>query len=335
MCCLTEIEKDGPPYMSTEATAIHGTTVSAVRPGGQDRVKDPARDNHPASNWKGSTGQGRAVGVFRSIRRVCSPAHWLSAVLLGAVLACPASAQETWGPFDRTPVDPIEQGKIDAVNDPAEDINREIFRFNKFLDDNILKPAARAYIDGFSPEVRKGIHNFVTNAGEPLVFANDVLQGNAGRAWNTTQRFAINSTAGVAGFVDVAGSWGREYHYADLGQTFGVWGMGPGPIVQIPFLGPSNLRDSFGLATTSAGFFVLPGTAGNIISYSETGVTVVDDVGYRASLLPNTDALEKNSKDLYESIRLIKAQWRAKLVEDGKAGFVSREAAINAETLGH
>jgi len=270
--------------------------------------------------------------IFRPTRRVLSPAHWIWAGLLGSVLACPACAQENWNPFSRAPRDPIEQGRVDSANDPAEAINRSIFKANKFFDDIILKPVARAYVERVSPEVRQGIHNFINNVGEPVVFANDVLQGNVERAWNTTQRFAVNTTIGVVGFVDVADKWGRPHHYADLGQTLGVWGIAPGPAVQIPILGPSDLRDAFGLATTSlAGTLALQGTIGNVVSYTQLGATGMDDIDYRSKLLPNTDALEKTSKDLYASIRLIKAQLRAQLVEEGKAGRVSRDGGNIAD----
>jgi phospholipid-binding lipoprotein MlaA len=248
----------------------------------------------------------------------------------------PSCAQEAWNPISRAPRDPIEQGRIDSANDPAEAINREIFKANKFFDDIILKPVARAYVAGVSPELRQGIHNFTNNVGEPVVFANDVLQGNVERAWNTTQRFAVNTTIGIVGFVDVADTWGRPHHYADLGQTFGVWGIASGPAVQVPILGPSDLRDALGLATTSlAGTFALQGMIGSAISYTQLGATGMDDIDYRSKLLPNTDALEKTSKDLYASIRLIKAQLRAKLVEEGKAGRVSRDEGSSAEAAHH
>ena len=273
----------------------------------------------------------------RSSRRVARHLlSWICAGLFASIVACPAGAQEAWSPFSRAPRDPIEQGRIDSANDPAEAINRDIFKANKLFDDIILKPVARAYVERVSPEMRQGIHNLTNNVGEPVVFANDVLQGNVGRAWNTTQRFAVNTTIGTLGFVDVADTWGRPHHYADLGQTLAVWGIAAGPAVQIPILGPSNLRDAFGLATTSlAGSFALQGTAGSIVSYTEFGATGVDDIDYRSKLLPNTDALEKNSKDLYASLRLIKARLRAKLVEEGKAGRVSRDEGSNAEAARH
>jgi phospholipid-binding lipoprotein MlaA len=275
------------------------------------------------------TWRARPPSSRRVARRVLS---WICAGLFVSILACPAGAQEAWSPFSRAPRDPIEQGRIDSANDPVEAINRDIFKANKLFDDIILKPVARAYVERVSPAMRQGIHNLTNNVGEPVVFANDVLQGNVGRAWNTTQRFAVNTTIGIVGFVDVADTRGRPHHYADLGQTFGVWGVPPGPAVQIPILGPSNLRDAFGLATTSlGGAFALQGTIGSVVSYTQLGATAVDDIDYRSKLLPNTDALENNSKDLYASIRLVKAQLRAKLVEEGKAGRVSSDEGSSAE----
>lgn len=264
----------------------------------------------------------RAIRKVRLHAFIC---RWICAGLPGLILTCPAYAQGAWYPFNREPRDPIEQGKIDSANDPAEAINREIFKGNKFFDDNVIKPIARAYIEHVPEDLRKGIHNFTNNVGEPIVFANDVLQGNAARALNTTQRFVINTTVGAVGLVDVADTWGRPHHDADLGQTFGVWGVAPGPAVQIPILGPSNLRDAVGLAATSLAVPLgAPGAVGDGVSYGLLGSTAMDTLDYRSKLLPNTDALEKTSQDLYASTRLIKAQLRAKLVEEGKAGQVSR-----------
>jgi phospholipid-binding lipoprotein MlaA len=278
------------------------------------------------------TRRARSWLLRRGGRSVLSLAYWICAGWLVLVVACPAYAQEPWSPFSRAPRDPIEQGRIDSANDPAEAINREIFKANKFLDDIILKPVARAYVEDVPAQLRQGIHNFTNNIGEPVVFANDVLQGNVERAWNTTQRFAVNSTIGIAGFVDVADAWGRPHHDADLGQTFGVWGIAPGPAVQIPILGPSNLRDAFGLAASSLAVpFAFHGTTESVVSYSQFGASGVDDIDYRSKVLPNTDALEKTSKDLYASTRLIKAQLRAKLVEEGKAGRVAHNDMSSAE----
>jgi phospholipid-binding lipoprotein MlaA len=286
---------------------------------------------------------GALVSKTRTRRRQRSPRrgvtvsqfHGMCALLLGTALSVSASAQEAWNPFSREPRDPIEQGRIDSANDPAEAVNRKIFKANKVFDEVILKPVARAY-QGFYPEVRQGIHGVAVNVGEPVVFVNDVLQGNIGRAWNTTQRFAINTTVGVVGINDVATTLGKPHHYADLGQTFGVWGIAPGPAVQIPILGPSNLRDAFGLATTSlAGTYAFQGAIASVVPYTQMGATAVDDIDYRSKMLPNTDALEKSSQDLYSSIRLINAQLRAKLVEEGKAGRVSPDDATSETSAGN
>src|SRR5258708_7448609 len=274
--------------MRTKSTAIHDTAMFEVQPGGQGRVKDPAPDKRLARNRKSPTGQDRAGRILQPIRRVLSPALWIWAGLLGSVLTYPACAQEAWNPFSRAPLDPIEQGKIDSANDPAEAINREIFKANKFLDDTILKPVARAYAENLSPDVRQGLHDFANNVGEPAVLANDVLQGNVERAWNTSQRFAVNSTVGIAGFVDVAGTWGRPHHSADLGQSWGVGETALAPAVQIP----SNLRDSVGLVATGvAGGVALQGTAGTVVSNIGLGATVVQTIDSRAKVLPSTDAL--------------------------------------------
>lgn len=332
MCkASTEKEVPGPASMKFESIAIQDNIVFEVQPGGQGRAEAFAREKRPS---EGPAGQGRLGTELRPVWR--SLVRWIGAGLIGIAIACPARAEDAWRPFNRDPADPIEQGKIDSANDPAEGINREIFKANKFFDDNVFKPAARAFGEDLSPELRQGIHNVTTNIGEPLVLANDLLQANVERAWNTAQRFAINSTIGVAGIADVAASWDRPYHYADLGETFGIWGIGPGPAVQIPILGPANLRDAVGLATTSVASFFAPQTViVNAVSYTELGATAVSQVDYRAKTLPNTDALEKSSKDLYESTRLIKAQLRAKLVEEGKAGNVSRNGAGGAEATDH
>ena len=134
---------------------------------------------------------------------------------LTAGLALPACAH--------VPTDPAAHAEYEQNNDPAEPINRVIFAGNKFVDDNAMKPVARGYKSYVPGRVRHGIHNFVGNLGEPSVAVNDVLQGNLGRAWNTTQRFAINTTVGGAGLFDVATGWDRPGHEADFGQTLGVW----------------------------------------------------------------------------------------------------------------
>jgi phospholipid-binding lipoprotein MlaA len=170
--------------------------------------------------------------------------------------------------------------------------------------------------------VRKSLHNFVANLGQPSIAVNDALQGNFSRSWNTIQRFAINTTVGGVGLFDVATDWNRPGHSADFGQTFGVWGIGPGPSVQLPIFGPSNVRDSFGkladLVTNPAN--LASGGAAAALGAASGGAGFIDG---RAELLSTTDPLERNSLDYYAALRSIMAQRRTALVAEGKAGDVS------------
>src|SRR5882724_7688071 len=217
------------------------------------------------------------------------------------------------------PKDPDARAEYDRANDPAEPTNRAIFAGNQFVDRNVLRPVARAYDDYVPGRVRKSLHNFVSNLKEPEIAVNDILQSNFSRAWNTTQRFVINSTVGGAGLFDVASDWDRPRHDADFGQTFGVWGIGTGPSVQLPLFGPSNVRDTVGkvagLVANPLGF--IPGGTMSTIELAGGGVGAVDG---RANLLSTTDKLEQTSLDYYAALRSIEAQRRAAFVEEGKAG---------------
>jgi phospholipid-binding lipoprotein MlaA len=115
------------------------------------------------------------------------------------------------------PNDPEARAAYDRANDPAEPTNRTIFAGNQFVDRNALRPVARAYEDYVPGGVRKSLHNFVANLKEPAIAVNDVLQANFSRAWNTTQRFVVNSTVGGAGLFDVASDWDLPRHEADFG----------------------------------------------------------------------------------------------------------------------
>jgi phospholipid-binding lipoprotein MlaA len=217
------------------------------------------------------------------------------------------------------PTDPEARADYDRANDPAEPTNRVIFAGNQFVDRNALQPVARAYDDYVPSRVRHSFHNFVSNLKEPGIAVNDVLQANFGRGWNTTQRFVLNSTVGGVGLFDVASDWNRPHHDADFGQTFGVWGIGTGPSVQLPLFGPTNVRDAAGKAVGILGnpLSYVPGGTMSTIELAGTGVGAVDG---RADLLSVTDKLEQTSLDYYVSLRSMEAQRRARFVDEGKAG---------------
>lgn len=216
-----------------------------------------------------------------------------------------------------------EHAEVDQANDPAESVNRKIFGVNQFVDRNALQPVARGYTDYVPRPVRGVVHNFLSNLEQPVILLNDALQGNISRAWNTTQRFAINTTIGGAGLFDVATGWHRPGHVADFGQTLGVWGVGPGPAVQLPLFGPSNARDSVGQVVSLALSPATFGASGAVVAVSAAGngIGLVDS---RAMLLPATDTLQKSSLDYYAALRSAMAQHRAALVEQGKVGLVDQ-----------
>src|SRR5262249_54460404 len=140
---------------------------------------------------------------------------------------------------------------------------------NMAVDRAVVKPVARAYRETVPEEVRTGIRNVTSNLKEPGTTANDLLQGNVNRAWTSAQRFAVNTTAGVGGVMDLASKWGLPPHSTDFGQTLAVWGVGEGPFVELPALGPSNARDAVG---TAVGMILDP--------LSVTGVQALTYLGY-------------------------------------------------------
>tara|TARA_B100000575_G_scaffold172313_1_gene138013 strand:+ start:2428 stop:3126 length:699 start_codon:yes stop_codon:yes gene_type:complete len=136
------------------------------------------------------------------------------------------------------------------VNDPFEDFNRKTFEFNEGLDQKILRPLASTY-SKFPPKIKSGVSNFFNNLEEVDTFVNQLLQGKPKESLNDLTRFIINSTIGIVGLIDVASKIGLERHEEDFGQTLAVWGVGQGPYIMLPILGPSTLRDSFSRPVSS------------------------------------------------------------------------------------
>ncbi|MDY0898630.1 VacJ family lipoprotein [Pseudomonas fluorescens] len=180
------------------------------------------------------------------------------------------------------------------VHDPAERVNRSVFAFNRAVDNYALAPVARGY--RYLPELfQQGVHNFASNFSEPKVFINDLLQGNPRRSVNTLGRFAVNTTVGVVGLIDVSDRLGIPRHSADFGQTFG------GKVLSflVSPLGDSDTVQTLGTISLVGG-----------------------TVDTRASLLPLTDSLQK-LPDYYSALRNVVAQNRAAFVLEGKEGATS------------
>lgn len=139
------------------------------------------------------------------------------------------------------------QGVGHAVLDPWEPMNRRVHAFNNAIDRAVIRPVARAYVAVVPQPVRAGVTNFFDNLGSPLAFANLLLQGRPGEAVETLGRFLVNTTIGIGGLFDPAGKALKMHrHSADFGRTLARWGWQHSRYVELPFLGPHTLRDTFG-----------------------------------------------------------------------------------------
>ncbi|KAF1066628.1 MAG: putative phospholipid-binding lipoprotein MlaA [Pseudomonas citronellolis] len=131
-----------------------------------------------------------------------------------------------------------------SEDDPWESINRPIFTFNDTIDTYALRPLAQGYQKVTPNFVQDGVHNFFSNIGDVRNLVNDLLQGKARHAGIDTSRLLFNTTFGLAGLFDVTTHMGLQRNDEDFGQTLGYWGVGSGPYVMLPLLGPSTLRDA-------------------------------------------------------------------------------------------
>lgn len=198
--------------------------------------------------------------------------------------------------------------------DPFEPVNRAVYTFNDRFDRYLARPVARGYRAVVPRPVRTGVSNFFANLWEPAIMVNDLLQGKVGDAASDLGRFLANSTLGVFGLFDVATGMGLERHNEDLGQTFGVWGFGPGPYLVLPFFGASSVRDGVGLY---GDLQMYPPTYLNDES-TRWSVYVLDFVDTRARLLDAGDILEQAAgEDPYVFMREAYLQRRRGLVSDG------------------
>ena len=138
-----------------------------------------------------------------------------------------------------------EEKNVDA--DPFEDINRVVFNVSDSLDEVLLKPTAQIYSEYTPLFLKDSVTNFFHNISEIDTVINQLLQGKPKLAAQDSLRFLINTTVGVGGIFDVASRMGLKRHEEDFGQTLGYWGVSSGPYVFIPFIGPSTVRDVFGI----------------------------------------------------------------------------------------
>jgi phospholipid-binding lipoprotein MlaA len=225
--------------------------------------------------------------------------------VFGLALSACASADNAAGP-----------GQTDT-NDPYEQTNRKIFELDQKLDRNVMLPVAQGYVSVVPEPAREGFHNFITNLDMPVTFANDLLQGEVTRAGETVERFGVNSTVGLAGLFDPATQFGIPNHSEDFGQTLGVWGVGEGPYIVLPLLGPDPPRDAFGQVVD---IFLDPLTYVTIREHFYWSVAreyalIID---LRAQNIDTLAGIERSSVDYYASVRSLYRQVRNNEIRNGK-----------------
>lgn len=238
-------------------------------------------------------------------RRPAAAASLCAAALLLAACATPSR-----GPGGATP--------SATPGDPLEPLNRASYSTSRGLDRALVRPVATAYRRMIPRPIRRAASNVIRNLDEPVVAANDVLQGRLPQGVRSLIRFGLNSTLGVAGLFDPAAGAGLPHHDNGFANTLGRWGAAPGPYVYLPVLGPTSLRDLIG----SAGDYALdPLTwakfhGAQTLSTARTGVSLLSQ---RVDAEQDLKRLDRTSADPYASLRSIYVQSRAAEV-GGDAG---------------
>jgi phospholipid-binding lipoprotein MlaA len=226
----------------------------------------------------------------------------VAAVLVGVFLTGCATTRALEGPQE--------------INDPFEPFNRLMFNTTLAIDRVVLRPTALVYRAVFPQPIRDSVRNFLNNLDSPIIFTNDLLQGELARAKITLVRTVVNTTVGIGGLFDVADRWGFPRHREDFGQTLARLGVGEGPYLFIPLFGPANPRDLFGYGTD---LFFQPLTYvqwgdESYIPFVRYGVDLID---LRARNIETLDEIEQTSLDYYASVRSLYRQSRNNEINNG------------------
>ncbi|WP_435640875.1 MlaA family lipoprotein [Micavibrio aeruginosavorus] len=205
-------------------------------------------------------------------------------------------------------------------NDPLEGYNRVMFAVNDVVDQAVFRPVAKGYRFAVPQPARNGVRNFLNNLRAPIDLANETLQGDFAGVENVLVRTSVNTLIGVGGVIDVAGMEGYVHQREDFGQTLGVWGVGQGPYIIVPLLGPTTMRDGTGLLVDGFMdplFWYLYNIEKFGWYYARLGVSYIDA---REELLDALDDLRRNSFDYYAATRSAYLQRREAMVTDMSTG---------------
>lgn len=212
----------------------------------------------------------------------------------------PSQVQQPAAPPPAAPQDDAAQDivvtgdKGAPKGDPLEQLNAKSFEAVQSVDKAVVEPVAKAYNKGLPRPVRKGLRNFFSNLGEPVVAAAYLLQFKPGKAFETAGRFGVNSTLGFVGLFDVAKRKPFNLPHRDNGiaNTLGYYGVGPGPYMYLPIVGPTTLRDIVG---DTADKMILPFALGRKVFKPAYVIpaTILNQLGERAAFDETITAIRK------------------------------------------
>ena len=218
----------------------------------------------------------------------------------------------------RAPKEPAASPEAESAAsedyDPWEPFNERMFTFNRELDHYVLKPVATGWDTVVPNPVQRGLGRMFDNAGMPRRFVNNLLQGKVEGAGRELGRLLLNSTIGLAGFFDVAREIGLEPSDKDTGQTLGVWGVGPGPYLVLPFMPPMTVRDGIG-----SGIDVLLNPVTYFAPFAALlGIKGADTMNSRSLNLEVFEHVEEGTIDMYSAVRNAYLQRRENAVRENR-----------------
>lgn len=242
------------------------------------------------------------------IRRIC-----LSLSLCIMVLLLPLGTAQAKAFSDIDNEVPTRKTHIEKdVYDPLEPVNRKIYWFNTKVDTFLMKPIAKGYRKAVPLWGRQRVRSFLNNLNTPVDFFNAVFQGDVDQSFNSFWRFAINSSFGIGGLFDIASLTDLQERDEDFGQTLGVYGVGSGPYLVLPLLGPSTLRDTTGRVVDSV---IDPfNYMDDKVVLARHGLSAIDT---RESVLELIDQIEGSSLDPYAGMRSMYMQNQNDKIRNG------------------
>jgi len=225
------------------------------------------------------------------------------------------------------PQDPIDREIHATKNDPFEPTNRYIFDVNLALMDMAINPIATMYREGVPEPYRDGVRNFLDNLQMPVTILNSALQGDWNNTAEASMSFFINTTAGLGGIFDIPGSFDDAPRKADFGETLAVWGVGEGPYVMLPLVGPSSARDTVGLGvdilTDPLTYLLSP-----VWSYTRAGGQAVQATSDTQS---QVSELRRSSVDFYASVRSLYRQNREAEIREAQGDAFMSDGVFSLE----